>query len=215
MSTRSAFIVSLALIGLSLGTGLYYYNELPAVMAGHWDAQGSVNGTISKFWGVALLPALMFVILWVLTVVPRIDPLRKNFEQFRSGYNIFLAMLMLFFTGVQIAVLAVNLGARFNIAIAVMPLLGILFFYIGMIMPTLRRNYFVGIRTPWTLSSEVVWEKTHRLGGVLFKLLGAVAIASVIAPGSALLIFFVPTVVAMSGLVLYSYAAYRENGIRT
>jgi uncharacterized membrane protein len=107
-------------------------------------------------------------------VVPRIDPLRKNFDQFRSKYNVFIVLLMLFFTGVQIAALAVNLGARFNILIAIMPLVGILFFYIGMILPNTKRNYFVGIRTPWTITDTDIWIATHRMGGKLMMVVGAV-----------------------------------------
>ncbi|MDB5237895.1 MAG: hypothetical protein JWM46_165 [Candidatus Kaiserbacteria bacterium] len=214
MSTRAAFIISLSLIALTLAIGLYYYAALPAVMAGHWDAAGVANGTISKFWGVTLLPLLMFVILWVLVVVARIDPLRSNIEAFRGTYNTFLTILMLFFAGVQIAVLAVNLGVKFNIDIAIMPLVGILFFYIGTVLPRTKRNYFMGVRTPWTVSSDIVWDKTNRLGGTLFKVLGVLAILTVLAPSYAIVAFAVPTVIVVFGLVLYSYVAYREAGVR-
>lgn len=210
MSTRAAFIVSMALILLSWGAGLFYYNDLPAVMAGHWDASGTVNGTIGKFWGVTLLPLLMLIILCTLMLVPRIDPLRRNFHVFRARYNVLATLLMLFFTAVQIAMLAVNLGARFNILIVIMPLIGILFFYIGTLLPHTKRNFFIGIRTPWTVTSDIVWDKTNRLAGVLFKVLGVLAVLTVFAPGYALLAFIVPAAVVAIGLVLYSYAAYRE-----
>jgi uncharacterized membrane protein len=212
MSTRAVFAISLALIALSLGAGVYYYHDLPVLMAGHWDTSGTVNGTIGRFWGVLLLPLLMLIILWVLTILPRIDPLRRNFNSFRRKYNTFLVLLMLFFTGIQIAILAVNLGAQFNILIAIMPLIGILFYFIGTMLPSTKRNYFVGVRTPWTVSSDIVWDKTNRLGGMLFRVLGVLAILTVFAPAYALLAFIVPTIVVALGLVLYSYVAYRELG---
>jgi len=157
MSNKAVFTAAWLLTAVTLLIGLYYYPQLPDTMIGHWDASGRADGTMSRFWGVVMLPLVMLAITTIFWVIPRADPLKANIHAFRPQYNIFLLLLLVLFAAVQVAVLAINLGARFNIVVAIMPAVGALFFYVGMLLPRTKRNWAVGIRTPWTMSSDAVW----------------------------------------------------------
>jgi len=87
---------------------------------------------------------------------------------------------------------------------------GLLFLYLGTILDKLKRNWFIGIRTPWTLSSEKVWEKTHRIGGILFKISGLIILAGMFAPEHLLLFVLIPVFATVVFLIIYSYLEYRK-----
>lgn len=210
MTAKSALLITGALILFTLLLGAYFYPILPSVMASHWDASGAVNGTMSKSLGITLVPLLMLVLGLLAFSIPRIDPLRSNIAAFRRQYYTLVVLIELLLAGIQVASIAENLGAAFNMMVVVMPLVGFLFLYLGFFLPQTRRNFFIGIRTPWTISSDEVWDRTHRLGGLFFKILGALAIATLLAPGYAIIAFIAPLCVVVVGLVAYSYVIYRE-----
>jgi uncharacterized membrane protein len=134
-----------------------------------------------------------------------------NIAQFRRQYDTFVALLMLFFAIVQTLIISRNLGFLIDPNLVILPAVGILMFYVGMILPQTKRNWFIGIRTPWTISSDHVWQKTHELGGTLFKVLGVIIVLGTFAPSFALWIIIVPLVIIVVGLVLYSYVLYAQD----
>ena len=161
-----------------------------------------------------MLPLVMLALILVFTAIPHIDPLRANIEQFRKQYNGFLALFMLVLAAIQAAILAWNLGALFNISAVILPAVGILMFYVGVMLPQTKRNWFMGIRTPWTISSDLVWHKTHELGGTLFKIFGVVIVLAVFAPPQyAIWIIVAPLAVIVVGLFAYSYVLFREQEV--
>jgi uncharacterized membrane protein len=87
----------------------------------------------------------------------------------------------------------------------IVPAVGLLIFYIGFILPKAKRNWFVGIRTPWTLSSDIVWEKTHKLGGILFKLVGAITIFGIFINEVAFYLTIFSAIGVSIFLFIYSY----------
>ena len=190
---------------------LVVYPSLPPVMATHWGMDGRVNGTMNSLAGAFLLPLIMLFILLLFTAIPRIDPLRVNIQSFRKQFDTFVALLMLVLACVQGATLAWNLGDSFDPLYIVLPAVGILMFYVGVILPQTKRNWFMGIRTPWTISSDHVWQKTHELGGTLFKVLGVIIVLAVFAPSYAAWIIFVPLAIIVIGLFLYSYVVYEQD----
>lgn len=193
-----------------LGT-LIAYPSLPTVMATHFAANGQVNGALSSWIGAFILPVIMLLVLLLFMAIPTIDPLKVNIQYFRRQYNAFVVLLALFFAVIQATLIARNLGAMLDPLYVILPAVGILIFYAGMIMPQTKRNWFIGIRTPWTISSDHVWQKTHELGGTLFKVLGVIIVLSVFAPSYALWIVLIPLVIIVIGLVLYSYAVYEQD----
>ena len=154
------------------------YPGLPASVPTHWDLSGRPNGWSSRFWGAWLMP-IFIVGLWALMrVLPAIDPRRSNYAKFGGAFEGVIVSIMLFMLGMHVIVLRAALG--YPVAIErVLPVgIGVLFIAIGNLLPRMRPNWFLGIRTPWTLSSDRVWEKTHRFGGHVFVAAGILMLLS-------------------------------------
>jgi uncharacterized membrane protein len=209
MTSRVAYISAWVVLVATFAGSALVFPHLPPEVAMHWNAVGEVNGTANSFWGAFLLPLVMLVFLLLFTAIPHIDPLRENFVGFRSEYSTFIALIMLVLAIAHGSILAWNLGVAFDIKMVVLPASGILVFYIGVILPKTKRNWFVGIRTPWTISSDIVWKKTHELGARLFMVLGILMVFSTLAPGYAIAIFVIPLAAIVFGLIAYSYVIYR------
>jgi uncharacterized membrane protein len=210
MNTRAAFSAAWALALLTIGAGFFFYPALPDIMTTHWSAEGVANGAMPKFWGVFLMPLTLAFMLSIFAAIPHIDPLKSNIHHFRRQYDLFVLLLIAVLAFIQLAVIAINLGATFSISSIVMPAIGVLFFSLGSFLPSTKRNWFVGIRTPWTLSSDEAWKRTHAMAGWIFKVLGVLAIVTILVPAYVVPVFFVPLAVSLTALVVYSYFVYRE-----
>ncbi len=208
MSNRWFHLLSLTLILIVMVATALVYNRLPDPMVTHWGTGGDPNGWMSRFWGAAIGPLMMVGLYLLFWAIPSIDPLKENIAAFRPLYNGFVVLMLLFLGYVQALSLAWNLGWQVDIGTAMMPVLGVLFVTIGWFLPRAKPNWFVGIRTPWTLSDPQVWEDTHRLGGKMFILSGAVLLLAALYPP--LLWGGIALLVALSlWLVVYSYLRYR------
>ena len=172
---RKSTIAVLGMILFSFVIGIYFYPKMPEKMASHWNVQGRVDGYMSKFWGLFLMPFVLVGLALLFTAIPRIDPLKANIEKFRKYYDGFIILFFIFMLSIHFQVILWNLGIRTSPNVIAPIGIGILFFYIGILCENAKRNWFIGIRTPWTLSSERVWEKTHKIGGKLFKIAGVIA----------------------------------------
>ena len=159
-------------------------------------------------------PLIMAGITLLLLAIPQIDPLKANIEYFRTDYNLFIVLMNLFMLYVHVLTIAWGLGVRFDMNRAIPPAFGLLFFFIGVLLGKARRNYMIGIRTPWTLASETVWDKTHRLGGLLFKICGGLALAGVFFPAYTYWFVLLPVLAAALWLMIYSYFLYRREETR-
>jgi uncharacterized membrane protein len=213
MKTKTTTIITLIMIGLALLTGAVLWNQLPEQMASHWDANDQVNGYMSKFWGVFLMPLITLGMLVLFLVLPGIDPLKANIAQFRESFNLFIVLIVVFMLYIYGLTLAWSLGYQnFKMSAAMLPFLGLLFIAIGFMLRKAKRNFFIGIRTPWTLSSDKVWDKTHQLGSVLFMASGTLAIIGSFFGGmTAFWLMFVPLIGSSLFLVVYSYVLYRSE----
>jgi uncharacterized membrane protein len=193
--------------------------RLPETMVTHWNAAGVPDGTMPKFWGQVTVPAITAGVLVLTFLAPKIDPKRENIEAFRGIYNEFLVVLTAFLALVHGVVLATNLGYDIPIEIAVFAGVGALLFYLGDLLEAAEQNWMIGIRTPWTLSDEAVWRRTHEVGAWLFKLSGVLALLSWLAGPYAAYLAVGPVVLSALGLVVYSYylhvrGAAGEDGAR-
>jgi len=192
-------------------TGALFYPYLPTQVASHWDSAGQVNGHLPKFWGAFLLP-IIFVFLAVLFIlIPRIDPRRENIKKFISYFDYFIITFTLFFYYIFLLTLLPNIGVAIDMRLAITVPMAVLFYVIGIILPKLKSNFLIGIRTPWTLSSETVWQKTHEFGGPLFKLTAIIALFGVLFPAYAFWLLIAPIVVAAIWLTIYSYILYEKE----
>lgn len=213
MNTKTTSILVLSLITIAIIAGLVLWNQLPDQMASHWNANDEVDGYMSKFWGVFLMPLTTLGLFALFLIIPNIDPHKANIESFRNTFNLFIMFFVVFMLYIHALTLAWSLGyTNFKISSAMLPFLGLLFIFIGYLLRKAKRNFFIGIRTPWTLSSESVWDKTHQTGSVLFMLSGAFAFAGSFFGGvTAFWLFFVPLIVSVLFLVIYSYVLYRNE----
>jgi uncharacterized membrane protein len=211
MNIRRSEIVSGGIAVLAFLISIYYYPQMPEKMASHWNAAGQVDGYMSRFWGVFLMPFVLGGLWLLFLAVPRIDPLKANIEKFRKYYDRFIILLLSFMLAVHYWVIIWNLGIKISPNVVLPVGLGLLFFYIGVLCEKAERNWFVGIRTPWTLSSERVWDKTHKLGGKLFKICGAVALGGALFRSYAVYFTVVPVVAVGVFAVVYSYLQYQRE----
>jgi uncharacterized membrane protein len=213
MTTKTTAIITLVMIALALVAGAILWNQLPDQMASHWNANDQVNGYISKFWGVFLMPLITLGMLALFLVVPNIDPLKANIAQFRETFNLFVVLIVAFMLYIHGLTLAWSLGHQdFKMSAAMLPFMGVLFIAVGYMLRKAKRNFFIGIRTPWTLSSDTVWDKTHQLGSILFVASGVFAIIGGFFGGmAAFWLMFVPLIGSSLFLVVYSYMLYRNE----
>jgi immunity protein, SdpI family len=213
MSTRTTTIVVLIMIAAATLAGLLLWNRLPDQMASHWNINDQVNGYMPKVWGVFLLPLITLGIVALFLVVPSIDPLKANIAQFREAFNLFIVLMVAFMLYIYGLSLAWSLGyTSFKMSGAMLPAIGLLFIFIGFMMRQAKRNFFIGIRTPWTLSSDTVWNETHRIGAVLFMISGALAFLGGFFGGNmAFWMMFAPIIGSTLFLLVYSYVLYQRE----
>lgn len=178
----------------------------------HWNLRGQVDGYGSKTVGLLLLPVVALAIYLLLRFLPRIDPRRTNYAAFSGAYAVVrFAVLAILAVIYGLTVLSIKgIPVDFNSAITLA--MGALFLVIGAVLPRVRPNWFVGIRTPWTLSSDAVWTRTHRLGGWTFIALGLIGIAlAIVQPSVALATTLALLLVAAVALMVYSYVVWRAG----
>src|SRR5215213_8895419 len=150
MNTRTTVIVVLILLVAATIVGIALWNRLPDPMASHWNENDQVNGYMSKFWGVFLMPLITLGMLVLFLLIPNIDPLKANIAQFRDVFNLFIALIVGFMVYVYFITLRWNLGyTSLGVGKAMLPALGILVILLGYLMRKSKRNFFIGIRTPW------------------------------------------------------------------
>ncbi len=208
--TKQAIII-VGIVLLFFAVGSYFYTQMPDRIAAHWNAQGQADGYMSRFWGLFLVPLMAAGMSVLLVLIPSIDPLRANIDKFKAHYYGFVIVLLLFLFYLYLLTILWNLGARFNMIQLLAPAFGILFYYCGVLMEKAKRNWFIGIRTPWTLNSEVVWDKTHRIGGRLFKAAGILSLIGILFPSYAIFLILVPAILLAFFTIIYSYVEYQKE----
>lgn len=210
MSLRRSYLVGVAIVAASALASALAAPEMPAEMATHWNAAGEIDGTMDKEIALALFPALSAVVLALLAAVPRIDPLGENVAAFREQYDSFVVVLLAFLAYVHLLVLAANAGYGFEMIQALAPAIGGLFFYVGVLLEHAEQSWFVGIRTPWTLSNEEVWDRTHERAAPLFKIAGGIAVLGALVPTYAELLVVGPILAVALYATAYSYVEYQR-----
>ena len=204
-------IVSAGVVVASYVVAFALYAKMPELMAGHWDARGVVNGTIPRFWGVYLMPFIATAMYALFLFIPKLDPMKQNIEKFRQHYDGFIAFLMVFIFYLYGLTLAWNLGYRFDMVLMMVPAFAVLFYDVGIVVPKSEPNWFIGIRTPWTLSSPRVWKETHELGGRLFKAAAVISLVGLAFHDYAFWFMIVPVTVVGLYTVVFSYFSFQRE----
>jgi uncharacterized membrane protein len=209
MTTSRTRWLSTGLVAASFGLSAALYNRLPDPVPSHWDAAGRVNGYIAKPWGAVVGPLVMLGLCAALWIIPFISPRGYRIERFKPAFEVVQLSTIAFLSLIHgIALLAAS-GAHVSVQRIVPAAVGLLLVVLGNFMSKFTRNFFVGIRTPWTLASDEVWLRTHRLGGRLFVLAGAVVVLSTLLGGGP---EWLIGAVAIAGIgsSVYSFVIYRR-----
>lgn len=200
-----------AVTGVVWMVAVAVYGVMPDRMATHWNATGMANGYSGKFWGLFLIPIIMVVIQGLFMVLPKMDPLQKNDRTYKEQFGTMSFIFALFMAYLFGVVAIWNMGIGFDMNRVLAPAFAGLFYSLGMLMKKVKRNWFIGIRTPWTLSSDQVWDRTHALGGELFKLSGLIALLGLVTPRYLIGVMLVPVIASAVVSVVYSYLLFRKQ----
>jgi len=212
MKVSKSFVIAIvALVILLFAVSAFFYPQLPDKLASHWNAAGQADGYSSKFWGLFLLPIISIAFTLLLVLIPKIDPLKANIEQFKGYYYGFIVVFLVFFLYLHVLTIIFNLGYMLNMTLFLIPAFATLFYFIGVMISKAKRNYFIGIRTPWTLASDSVWDKTHALGGKLFKLAAIISLIGMLFGQYAIWFMLAPVMVAAIATAVYSYLVFRKE----
>lgn len=181
MKNKKMRILAYLLAVISFLTAAVLYPRLPEQIPTNWGVDGTVTYgpryTIFFTTGMGLLFAVLF------DVLPKIDPRRQNYQKFGSYYDMFCVFMQIFLLIVNgILITETFRPGTLSVPMVITLGIGLLFLFTGNILPKVKSNFYMGIRTPWTISSEEVWRKTHRLGGKCFFLVGLVSIVFAFLP---------------------------------
>lgn len=202
-------------IVLTLAAALFGFamlHRLPERVASHWGANGEVNGYSPRLVVLLLVPLMSLVTAIVLAYAPTLDPRRRNFPLHAGAYWIVTNAVLIFLAAIHVMLVGFNLGWPIDINLVMGIGLGILFVILGNLLTRIRPNWIFGVRTPWTLSSDLSWRETHRVAGYGFVAAGiAVFISGIVAPK----IVFIVVIVGVGGAalvsVVWSYFAWKRD----
>jgi len=209
MNLRERQIVGPGLVVGMLVLSVAFYSRLPVTMVIHWGP-GGPDGTASRLVALGVLPLLAGALILLFEVLPRIDPLGHHLRDLGRYYDVLVVVIVGLLAYVHGLVILWNLGTEFDVLQAIVPAVAILLYVVGEILEHVDKNWFVGIRTPWTLSSERVWEETHASAGPLFKLAAALALPAILFPEYGVVFLAGPVLAISAYLTVYSYLAYRR-----
>ena len=199
-------------IALQIVVSCVTYPFLPEQVPSHWNAAGQIDGYMPKLANAILLPAISIALYLFIQLLIRYSPRlgQQNQRTSLEVVNLIIVGVLVFLLIVQLSITAIALGMAISIPFVISLCLSVLFLFLGNYMGKLRRNFWAGFRTPWTLASDTVWERTHRVGGWLMALAGLLGI----------ILSFIPPLrlwglLALIGIVIvattvYSFVLYQR-----
>lgn len=192
---------------------LFVFNGLPEQIPMHWNIHGEIDAWYPKFPWAFMIPVIGIVITMLVNILPKIDPKKENYDRFKPQYFIIRLILVVFFAIMQMVIISISMGATFiKVDTIVKLMIGVLFIVLGNLMPKFKQNYFMGIKTPWTLANETVWAKTHRHGGFVWFLAGFIMSVLAFLPGyGSAILYFAVILIASLEPILYSWLQYQKQ----
>jgi len=201
------FLVAIATIA-----SIIAYSKLPDRVPTHFDIRGTPDRFGPRWVPTVVFPAMILVLWGIMRGLPKIDPRRANYARMQDTYDLVVNLTLTMITALHLLVLAGTMGSHVPFVRLIPAVIGVSFIAIGNLLPRAKPNWWFGIRTPWTLSNDRVWERTHRVGGYVMSGIGVLAIVSAFFGSPVALVTFVIVAAIMTaGLIAYSYFAWRQE----
>lgn len=197
-----ALAVILAIVGILI---------MPDTIPTHFGPSGAPDAWGSKYM-VLLYPAILVLVTVLAVPMIKLDPKQGNYERFGKYYYNFFFGFALFFVAMEVANIAIALGADINVGSIICFMTGVLMFFVGNMMPKIKQNFFFGIKTPWALTDEENWFKTHRMGGKTFAAGGIVIMIAAFIPGEFKIWIVLAAIIVMTLIpFVYSYMLFKRK----
>lgn len=206
MATWACHIITFVIL-------LTVYPQLPDKIPSHWGINGQINGYSGKSM-IFILYVVCFGCTFMFDIAKKIDPKSENYNKFTRPYEIFKFVFVVFMNGIILATVYASFKPQVSMASFILLGVGLMFAVAGNYMPKFKQNYTMGFKTPWTLASETVWDKTHRMAGVLWVIGGLVIAVLGFIPGPGKFSGFVMMIVVFAITFVpygYSYFEYKKE----
>lgn len=204
-------IVGLAIVAATVAISVVAYPELPEDMVIQFGTGGEPADHADRWIALTGLPLLTLVIVVLFKILPVVDPLGDSYEEFAIYFDLVAILAAATVAYAHGLIVVWNLGYEFDVGQALAPMLSVLFVALGFVIENAEQNWFVGIRTPWTLTDEEIWKQTHERSGILFKGAGLAVLLAVPFPQYFVVLVLVPVLIAAFVPVAYSYVLYRRT----
>ena len=200
------------LIVVTFVGAILVYPRLPDRVPIHWDIHDRVNGYGPRWMATFLMPVMLLALWGLMRFLPRIDPRRANYAKMQGVYDLVVNVTLTLIAVLHFVVLGAASGVPISIARVVPAIVGVALIVIGRLLPLAQPNWWFGIRTPWTLSNDRVWARTHRVGGYVIMTIGVLAIvASMLGMTIASAAVGIVAGALGLGLIAYSYFAWKQE----
>jgi uncharacterized membrane protein len=213
MNNRIYHILMILIVAVVFAVSLYAYTSLPddGRYPVHWSFTGEPDRFGSKLELVSIGPIVTGLIYGMAIVLPKLDPKRLNYSKFQREYMLIMLMIILAIAAVYFISIAAAFGVKVRVEVWVPAAIGLMLIILGNYMSRLRQSWFVGIKTPWTLSNEKVWNKTHRFGGRVFVLMGLIMVLNAFIGFMTNRYVFLAILLGLPlSTVVYSYVVYKR-----
>lgn len=209
MRKNQSIVLFLLLFMMALS--ILVYTKMPSTIVTHWGSSGQADGFSNKNFGLFFLPLFSFLLYGLLSWLPNLDPKRKNIDLFKVSYENFLILFFLFFSYLHLLTILWNLGVKISFNQAFAPAIAALLFGTGCLIEKAKLNYMIGIRTPWTLANEEVWNETNRKGGQAFKISGIITLLGLFFPNYTIWFLISSILFVTIYTVTLSYIVYKKT----
>lgn len=200
---------AVVLFVISVVVPAVFYDRIPDPVPTRFDGHGRASDFTPKPLGAFIGPIIIGFLAVLFMIFPRISPRGYLIDRFRRPYEIVASTVIGFVFFLSMVALSMAMGARLRADRVILIAIGVLLLVLGNFMGKMTRNFFIGIRTPWTLASEEVWYRTHRVGGWLF-VMGALVLFAGAFLGAGPVLMLVVVIAIAVGLTVYSYVIYRR-----
>ncbi len=189
---------------------VYFFNLLPDTVPIHWDFEGKPDRMWSKLMHLLMFPVISLWLVLLFAFLPKLDPKKENYDKFWTAWEIFQFSILGFFFYIYLVSIFIILNPEYNISTFMMAWVWVLFIVLWNYMWKIRQNYFVGIKLPWTLANEEVWNKTHRFGGKMFMLAWFMFIVNAYFLRQVVGVFVVAISLAVIAPIVYAYLVFKK-----